>query len=266
MNLCKMKLTGILIFLLVFATCAWPANEAEPAFKITPGEELTYTATWMHFRIATLTLCVCDTLRINNQLTCHTQFRIKSNPLLFFVNVNGVFESWIDKNFNPHLYVSNENDRNMKYQMKYQFDYKARLITVNQFSIIDTIRTVTKQIPFDDKIFDGTSLIFYIRNRILKPGTETLTLIEGGETKELQLTVKGQTERVKCSALKNVFDTVEVEGNSDFVSTGGFSGKFKLWITKDKFRIPLKISMQAFLGHVNLKLESWKQPNEYLVN
>ncbi len=228
------------------------------AYQLTIGEELTYKVNWMHVRLGTVTIKVCDTLRMDDQKVYHARFFIDSNPLLFFVNMHNHYECYLDENFRPYLYESEETVDGSKCHTYYQFNYSDSLIQAKIIDQKDSTKTIEKSIPLDSYVLDGISLIFYIRNNLLVPKAEQLNIIAGGEKWLLDLKISDKKRRVRMTSIDRDFDAYEIEGKAHFTSTAGITGKFRAYFADDAQKPPLIAELKVFIGHVKLILESWK--------
>ena len=89
-------ITSIILIFLIFPSITFSNKNA---FQLQIGEELTYKVKWSFIRLGTLKLQVVDTLMMNKTFVYHIKLFIDSNPLLFFVNMHSVYETFIDNEF-----------------------------------------------------------------------------------------------------------------------------------------------------------------------
>ena len=238
-------------------TAATPADSL--TFKWLIGEELTYKVKWAFIRLGTLKLQVIDTTRIDSQRVYHTRLLIDSNPLLFFVNMHSVFESYIDENFYPHLFVADETIDGVTYKTYYRFNHPERLVDVRMTDVEDTTRIIEKQIPMEETFQDGMSLIFFTRGNVRKGGTYNLTAFYEAKIGKLLLRVREKKSRIKIEAFNQLVDAFEVDGKANFKAIAGFQGKFRGWFATDRYAPPLYALLKVFIGNVSVELESWEK-------
>lgn len=241
---------AVLFLLFVIPNCQ--------AYQFIIGEELTYNVMWMHVRLGTATIQVYDSLKMNNQKLYHVKFFLESNPLLFFINMQGKFECYVDENFKPYLFRSVEKVDDISCDSYYRFDYHDSLIYVRIVDRRDSTRVIEKSIPLNNHVLDGISLIFYIRSRVDVPNMEQLTVIAGGEKKLLDLKISDRRKKIRINSRNLEFDTFEIEGKAHFTSTAGVTGKFRAWFATDQQKPPMVAELKVFIGNVKLILESWK--------
>lgn len=254
-NLVKLQI--LVVFLLILALPALKRSDCL-AYQFTIGEELRYKVKWMHFRLGTVTIQVCDSLEMDSHKVYHAKFSIDSNPVLFFINMHSQFECYLDEHLRPHLYKSEEKVDGNKCSTYYRFDYNEKVVRVKIVDQKDSTKIINKSIPLDRQIFDGLSLIFYMRNNLLCPKEEKLNIIANGDTWLLDLKIMEKAKKIRLKAIDKDFVTHEIRGEAHFTSTAGISGRFRAWFAADDKKTPLIAELKVFIGHVKLILESWK--------
>jgi len=255
----------IIIFiciLLHFPTALLLGNNT---FQWQIGEELIYKVKWSFIRLGTLKLQVVDTLTIDNTRVYHTKMFIDSNPLIFFVNMHSVFDSYIDEDFYPHLFVADEKIDGITYKTHYRFNYSDSLIDVKMTDVKDTTHIIEKKIPLDEKVQDGMSMVFYARGNVHLKKTEKLTAFFEARKGKLDIHFSGKDKKIKINSIDSQMETYGVHGEAHFKAIAGFSGKYRGWFAVDKQRPPLKAEMKVFIGKVKIELEDWKKWNPPII-
>lgn len=251
----------ILTILFLVLICQVTIQSACSEYKLIIGEELTYKVDWMHLRLGTVKIQVCDSMRMDNQKVYHARFFIDSNPLLFFINMHSQFECYLDENLCPHLFKSEEKVDGNKFDTNYRFDYQDNIIQVKIIDQKDSTKTIEKSIPLDDDVLDGISLIFYIRNNLIIPTEQRLNIIANGEKWPLDLKILDKSKQVQIKLMSKKFVAYEIEGRAHFTSTAGVTGKFRAWFAENPQNIPIMAEFKVFIGHVRMTLESWNNGN-----
>ncbi len=146
------KIVVILIIIILYSPNLLLSNDNPFKWKI--GEELTYKVKWSFIRLGTLKLQICDSLVIDNTLVYHVRLLIDSNPLLFFVNMHNVYNSYLDKNFQLHLFYAEEKIDNVTYKAEYRLDYSDSLIHIDMTDIKDPAKTIKKSVPFQETVLE----------------------------------------------------------------------------------------------------------------
>jgi hypothetical protein len=260
----KYKLKKIIqkwMLIVLFFTTASPvllAGEKKDFFWML-GEKLSYKVKWSFIRLGTVRLQILDSLEMDQRRVFHTRLYIDSNPLLFFVNMHSIYESYINENYYPHLFIADEKIDGVTYKTRYRFDYVERIIDINMTDMKDTNHVIIKRLPLDEKVQDGMSLIFYARGNVRQTKQEELTAFVEAKKGKLKIRFKGDGDQIKIDAIEHPLDTYEVDGQAHFTAIAGFSGKYHGWFATDRQSPPLKAELKVFLGNVNVELESWEK-------
>ena len=249
----------IIVFICILLHFPISLLSGDDNFQWQIGEELTYKVKWSFIQLGTLKLQVVDTLIIENTFVYHTRMFIDSNPLLFFVNIHSVYDSFIGENFYPHLFIAVEKIDGVTYKTRYRFNYEDSLIDVKMTDVKDTTHIIEKILPLDEKVQDGMSMIFYARGNVHLKGTEKLTAFFEAKKGKLDIHFNGKAKKININSIDSPIDTYKVFGEAHFKAIAGFSGKYSGWFAADKQRPPLKAMMKVFIGHVKVELEEWKK-------
>lgn len=228
------------------------------SFKWKIGEELIYKVKWSFIRLGTIKLQICDTLVVNSTRVYHVKLFIDSNPLLFFVNIHNVYNSYINENFQLHHFFAEEKIDDVTYNAEYRFNYSVNLIYIKMTDINDPTKTIEKSMPFKGTILDGTSLVFYARKYAISTKNDTVTSFFESERGKVAFNFTGKTDRVKLSALDSPIESYYIDGEIKTKGIAGVTGPYKGWFALGKQRPPLKAELKVFIGNVKIELEKWK--------
>lgn len=232
-------------------------SDDKEAFNWQEGEELTYKVKWSFIRLGTLKVQVMDTSRINGELVHDVRFFIDSNPMIFFVNMHNEYRSFIDEKFRLHLFHAVERIDGTFYRTTYRYDYTDSLIYVTMTDVDDTLKTIYKEVPFENRILDGTSMIFYARAHTHKAHADTLYSIFESEIGKVAIRFTDKNDDVSLINDETV-PSHYLDGTILLTGIAGVTGPFKGWFSRDPQRVPLKAELKVFIGSVKVELESWK--------
>lgn len=245
-------------FWLVLLVLLFSENYAQNKFRWVIGEELTYKVKYGFLRLGTLRMHVADSMRMDEHLVYKTMLYIDSNPMIFIVNMHSVYESYIDENFYPHLFLADEKIDGKYYNTRYRFDYPNKIIDVTMTDLEDTSKIIIKKIPLDEKVQDGMSLIFYARGNVHLAKEETLTAFYEAKKGKIFIRFKGKGDNLKIDAIETSQKSYAVDGVANMKAIAGFGGKYEGWFATDPQAPPLKAKLKVFIGYVTVELESWK--------
>ncbi|MBC8182212.1 DUF3108 domain-containing protein [candidate division KSB1 bacterium] len=253
-----MKIITHIIFFIILLTIVSPALSLENnSFKWQIGEELTYKVKWSFIRLGTIKVQVCDTLTMGNTFVYHVKLFVDSNPLLFFVNMHNVYESYITKDFRLQLFVSEEKIDGITYLAEYRFNYTDSLIHTIMTDMEDPNVTIIKDDPLNETLLDGASMIFYARANSIYTRTDTLISFFASKRGKVAINFKGKNGKTKISALKKPMESYYVDGIVRMKGIAGLTGPYKGWFATGDQRPPLKAEMKVFIGSVKIQLEKW---------
>lgn len=242
------------------AFASYPAAQAgENDFQIAIGEEFQYKVSWSFIRLGTLKLEVADTVRMDGTLLYHLKLNMDSNPVLFFVNIHSVYETFIDEMLRVHLFYANERIDNILYKTEYRFDYVSKLIHINMTDIKNPSNTIIDTQPLSHQaLFDGTGMVFYARANAHKTEADTLTAYFEAKYGKVSINFKGKKGAQKIDALQKPMPTYFIDGEVHMKAIAGLSGPFKGWFVIDSQRPPLIAELKVFIGSVKVELEDWR--------
>jgi len=260
MNTRTISLT-ITLFILILLLFPASLFSDDNSFQWQIGEELSYKVNWSFIRLGTLKLQIGERLILDSTLVYHIKLHIDSNPLLFFVNMHSVYESFIDDQFRPQLFLANEKIDNITYQTEYRFNHADRLIHIKMTDIKNPTKTIVRDDSLNEKIIDGTAMIFYARSNVAAIKSDTITSFFEAKRGKVHINFKGKNGKIKIDALPTPLDTYYVDGSIKMNSIAGLTGPFKGWFAVDRQRPPVKAELKVFIGHVKVELEDWKKWN-----
>lgn len=249
------------IFLLIFCFNVLvniAAYGSDEIYQWKIGEELSYRVKWSFVRLGTVRIVVHDTLTYDSTFVYHIKLFIDSNPLIFFVNMHNVYDSYIDKQFRLRLFSALEIIDGIKYDATYKFDYNTKIMHVNMTSMKDPSKTIIEDIPLEEHVLDGATMIYYARANVHSTETDTLTSFFEAKKGKVFINFKGENDLVEIDALKKPLKTYYLDGIVKMKGIAGLTGPYKGWFSQDTQRPPLKAELKVFVGSVNIELEEWK--------
>ena len=242
---------------------------AQPStgFKWQEGEELVYEVDWEFVYLGTVTLSNLGQEYINGKNAYHVKVVIESNPLLFWLDHQSEYNTYLTEDLQVMRFVSNENIDDVAYNAQYDFDYENRNIKLTLFDVNNPAHPRIKYIPLKDNLYDGIALIQYARvNSLLMHKDTVATFIEdksGDVVFDFSLT----RQVTKTDAFSDGIRTVYFNGELFITGIAGITGPFETWYSEDSSRVPILAYMEVFIGEVDIELIKWKNwsPNQLIV-
>lgn len=214
------------------------------------GEHLVFDLTYSFYKAGTATMSVVEKKWVNGGECYHIRTTAKSNKFISafykvrdsvnsFIDINGIFSRRIEKKLREGGYRSD----------RYVDFYHDRLIALNTKE-----KYAFSEIPL--YVQDILSSLYYIRTMDLEVGkTVEIEAYADGKVYVLKV-ICHKRETVKVPAGK--FTCLKVE--PVLKSEGIFrqKGKLTVWLTDDRYKVPVKMTSKVVIGSIASKLASFQ--------
>jgi len=214
------------------------------------GEHLVFDLTYSFYKAGTATMSVVEKKWVNGGECYHIRTTAKSNKFISafykvrdsvnsFIDIKGIFSRRIEKKLREGGYKSD----------RYVDFYHDRLIALNTKE-----KYAFSEIPL--YVQDILSSLYYIRTMDLEVGkTEEIEAYADGKVYVLKV-ICHKRETVKVPAGK--FTCLKVE--PVLKSEGIFrqKGKLTVWLTDDRYKVPVKMTSKVVIGSIASKLASFQ--------
>ena len=220
-------------------------------------EQLKYGIYYSFVKAGTAYIRNRGLVEINGRKAYLLQTTAFSAPVIDAVfKVRDVNQSWLDaEEFYSLAYGQSVREGRYIRDEWITFDYENR-----QYLGLSKKKKKPKQIqgPLDIKVLDMLSSLYYVRSQKLEVGKDLVFDIVN-RSKQYPLLVKVlKKEKVKTKA--GTFHTILVEpqirGEGIFVSKGK---SLKVWLTDDKYKMPVKMTVEVFIGSVSAELLEYQR-------
>ncbi len=256
-SLINKKLRWILGLSFLLISVAW-AN-TRPVFQWQVGEQLTYSVKWSFFTLGKLKLTVLGSDTLAGRKVYHCRINIDSNPSLPFVNIHDIYDSFMDaEDFSSNIFLSYEHEHGYLLFTRYNFNYRNNTVRIyiekRKEGKTHTVLDSTGQIP--GRVYDSLSMLYYSRGMVKNDENTEIPVFVYNHLKKLKIKFTGSEKDLKIDDKR--LETYYLQGKLRFVGVAGIKDEFKGWFSSDSQSVPLHAKMKAFIGHVNLDLESWE--------
>ncbi|MBN2417183.1 DUF3108 domain-containing protein [bacterium] len=258
MTLRRLSAPGVMSRLLLAAVlfCSLPQAQAQSRGAVwKTGERLSYRVTWSLFRLGTLTLHVADSLTTGEGPAYRIDMAIDSNPLLFFINRHYRYSCTIGDDFRVRNLEYLDEEEGKIYRAAYAFDHAAHSVSLVMTDTSDTSRVIRKTVFYENRLYDGLSLIYYVRQHLEETRIDTVQYIADDGYADMVIDYRGEGDPVRVRALAGATATWEIAGMVYDKGIAGLSGPFRGWFSRDARRLPLKAALKVFIGSVWVELE-----------
>ena len=223
------------------------------------GEELNFKLSWAFITAGEATITANKILYNGKEYAYQIETLAKSYPVIDkMFKVRDINMSWIKSDLSKSLgYWQSVREGSYLRDEWLNFDYKNNIFTMYKQGSDGTYSKFITRFT-GAEVFDILSALYYVRNTKI-PLTKTIyfDVVNVNTQYPLKVIVHGK-ERVKTKA--GTFDCIVVEpqirGEGIFVSKGN---SLKVWLTDDEYRMPVKMTVEVFIGAVKAELYSYKR-------
>ncbi len=248
-------------FYLVPSLMAQSDFRKESAFS--DGEWLKYKVKWGIFRLGTLEIFqkkVQDIPGTIYQVEMHAR-----SANLPFINVFFINEGMLNP-YRPTLrHFTLTSGREKERVSTYIYNPEQNMILLETQDHQQIVRK--DSLFYEDGIYDALGMFMMMRCLSSSGFNITLKNIVEFQLCQTRLNFTGQRGMIKVGALPEPIVAVKFEGKAEWVgkSWAGVSGPFRGWISADPAAVPVKVSINIFLGSITLELEDFSRsdwPND----
>ena len=172
----------------------------------------------------------------------------------WFFRMHNRFYSWVDAlHFGPLRYVKEIHQKGIFSGEK---NYRS-VLTFNQDNnrvVIDGTKDVTVPPGTQDPL---SFFVKYYLGEEIKPAEEIrMSIYDGIKLREVFFDSKGESIETQWCGL---VDVICLESKVPFSSLGEREGIIRIWFTRDRRKVPVRIDLGLPIGMVQFELESFEQ-------
>jgi len=250
-----------LILITIFFILSYSHTQAQgnSNYNWQAGEELVYEVAWSFVDLGVITLKNLGKTKLKGKTVNHIQVIIESNPLLFWLDHESIYNSYIPDDLKTMRYESDENIDGESYKGQYDFNYEKQKIELTLFDKENPKIIKKKVIPLKPKMVDGISLIQYARVNSMEMKKDTATTFIEDKFGDVIFDFSLKKQVTKVEAIPEGINTIYFDGVIFMKGIAGLTGPFKTWYSDDSSRVPILAFMEVFIGEVRIELHAWKK-------
>lgn len=256
----SIKVVTVFLFLFLFITHVSANDNLKPKIKLQVGEELNYKVKYTFLTLGTLKFQILSKDTLNRRPVYHCILYMDSNPSLPFVNLHDIYETYIDEEIYSHRFLAWERKSDYTIFTQYDMDYENMKVHIieKKMTKTDTTAILDSMAVLDTprKVQDGLSILFCARALVKYNKMMSVPVFAFNELKYTFINFTGEQKKIEIDDQK--FKAYYLDGYLKFVGIAGVKEGFKGWFSPDMQSVPLKAHMEAFIGHVTLQLDSYK--------
>ncbi len=226
------------------------------------GEELTYEASYLFFKIGAVKFHVLGRTVYDSIPVYKLRAEINSYSGIPFVNLHAIYDTYADAKTLMCVYTSNSQREGKGWiftglNMRYAHD-KAEWSQSKDGVLLRKV-----EYPLDKSYTDGLSFFYYLREASrMANGKETklnIPIVIDTIRSSVDMTINEKREDCSTDAFKYPIESYRMSGHINFTGFFGVTGGFTGWISDDSAEVPLKGDVNVILGSVVVKLKEAKR-------
>lgn len=245
----------ILIVLLLFSNIF---GQSAKDFKWEKGEELVYDVEWEFLYLGTVTMSNFGQQLVNGKNAYHIQVVIESNPMLFWLDHQSVYHTYLTDSLQVMRFITDERIDDVAYNAQYDFDYQNKNIKLTLFDKENPSNMTVKNIALKPNLIDGIGLIQFARVNSLSIQKDTVSTFIEDKSGDVLFNFSLSKHITKSDAFPEGINTVYFNGELFVTGIAGITGPFETWYSDDNSRVPVRAYMEVFIGQVEIELVKWK--------
>jgi hypothetical protein len=226
------------------------------------GEELRYVVYYGFIELGEVTISVTGKEEKSGVVVYHSKASMKTYKGVPFINMNAVFESYMESNgksIYSLIFKANEQKKDDLTITKYNFIYDSNQVEVfkEHRSVVEKNETV--KINPNVRFQDGLSMFYEARLNSMNLGTYISPVFMNEQESTVKYYFASKTEEISLKKFKNDISAIRCNGEANFIGVFGLTGEFAGWFSNDPHRVPLKAQFNVIIGSVTLELVSYKK-------
>ncbi len=258
----------LLLFLIILILCFSQFgnnSKAEVSFYfqsdkvLFPGEELTYVVSYSLIKLGEVKIKVRDKKIINGKNYYNTIAYMDSYSGVPFVTLHQTYESTVSSDkFSTFFRGINKEEQPYTYT-DYYFNYQEKKVRIKK-GRFSPAKIWTDSTQILDKYYqDGLSIFFYARMNCGQNKSEEIPCFVNEKKVSTKINFYKEVTDVSIDAVDYDIACTRIDGELDFISIFGLTGKFEGWFSNDDSSIPVVANMKVIIGNIRLELVKWKR-------
>lgn len=226
------------------------------------GEKLTFGIYYQFIRVGTAIMEVKDTLDFDGHRVIHIQTRARSaNFFDNFYKVRDEINTYLDiRGYYSRKFSKRLSEGSYYVNLDIVYDYEKNMLSGNMMRFADIERKKIKEnssktfeVEINKHVYDVLASFYVTRLKPLEPGFP-ISMLSNDNEKLYPINVFSQKREVietKAGRYKTVLVIPKLQGKALFEQ----KGKILIWLTEDRYRIPVKVESKLYFGSIYVELE-----------
>ena len=224
------------------------------------GEEINYVVSYSFLKLGEVRLRVVNKGEYQGKTVYNTIAHIDSYSGIPFVNLHQIYESKVNSDYYSEYFKGLVKTKEFTTYTEYYFDYKDHKIRVKKGSVLPAELWTDSTTTAENMFHDGLSIFYYARMNNGQNKSVKVPCFVTEEKVFTKINFYDRIEKISIDAVDHDIACTYLDGDTDFISVFGLTGRFEGWFSNDKAAVPILAKMKVIIGNVNLELKSWKRP------
>lgn len=243
---------AILTFLVFFNAY----SEEAGCFNV--GEKIVYEVSFWGFGLGKIEIITEGTEIRDGVFTYITKANIHSYDGIPFLTLHSVFKSWVDPECGCSRYFTASNKWKEKWDyQKVTFNYDENYVQNEKW--YDNKKYLDARYETEKRWNDGLSLFFFARKYLRLGRNVKIPTVMDRDTVYTYINFINKPDKIEIDAIDYLVKTIHFKGKADWTGLYGLSGEFEGWFSDDEAAVPIKASMNVYVGSVNIELIEWER-------
>jgi hypothetical protein len=253
----------IIIGVFVFGIVSARANSDSLVAPFKVGEKLEFGIYYQFIRVGTAVMEVMDTVEVNGQPAIHIQTRARSSSFFdSFYRVRDEVNTYVHPQYFHSLrFTKRLREGSYFFDLNVDYNYSDSLTTGEKIRYHeDDEKRIRKRENFEfkmtDPLYDILASFYFTRLHELETG-QPISVNSNDNDKVYPLKVFVQREE-KIDTDAGEFRTLQIVPKIRGESIFKQKGTMWIWLTDDKYKIPVKLKTELPFGSITVELEKIK--------
>ena len=224
------------------------------------GEDINYVVSYSFLKLGEVRLRIINKKEYQGKTVYNTIAHIDSYSGIPFVNLHQIYESKVNTDYYSEYFKGLIRKEEYTTYTEYFFDYNTRKLRVKKGKVLPPELWTDSTTTAEKMFHDGLSIFYYARMNNGQSKSVKVPCFVTEEKVFTKINFYDRVDKISIDAVDHDIACTYLDGDTDFISVYGMTGRFEGWFSNDKAAVPILAKMKVIIGNVNLELKSWNRP------
>jgi len=227
--------------------------------RLQVGEDINYVVSYSFLKLGEVRLRIINKSEYQGKTVYNAIAHIDSYSGIPFVNLHQIYESKVNTDYYSEYFKGLIKKPEFTTYTEYYFDYKDQKLRVKKGSVSPSELWTDSTTTAEKMFHDGLSIFYYARMNNGQKKSVKVPCFVTEEKVFTKINFYDRVDKISIDAVDYDIACTYLDGDTDFISVFGLTGRFEGWFSNDDAAIPILAKMKVIIGNVNLELKSWKR-------